>query len=919
MKKYVVILLSTMVAVLYAASAGAQCNGLKNPINFTYYNNPVTGQYTGKTGTKPYTASNCNTGTVGMNFTTDVTNAQLATETSSMGSSYCGSSLYNDKRFAIMSKNEGPGTGSNLGKDPLTNYGLPYVPNFDSSFLKSIRIGQCRTSAEAEALYYTMQVSPQNALVFINYAIVAQAPGHGVTGDPEFVIRVMHQNSSGQWVQISDTLCYVVSTTPTSNGGTVTIGQNGWHSVSGSGGTIYYKDWAQVAINLYNYLYQSVRIEVMTGDCAAHGHYAYAYIAGDCQAMSLIANGCAAGDGNQIADIHAPKGLSGYQWYRSLNGALNGDAINVNSNYAIIEGATDSILDVMVEHMIKSNGDTATQSTFKCVMTSYMDPAKPVPSTLFTNVGNMKPAISIDSLPLCDGSVFLTNTSRTPFTMSESDQVDTSATVWEFFNTSTPGLIPVYTATGGTASYTYAEPGTHCVRVRTSAFDTTCWNRKTIQIRSLSPTAPVIQPERNNLCAGDTILIFDRTPGTVYRKWHIYNDHGLDTTWEGSAQQAIQFRFDWTSTVEVTSHPNVYYLQDTNLDGVQERIYCDATADTIIYVEQYPQLVVTGDTIVCMGSLAEVSVNSDIANCTYEWSHTLGGGAFQTTQTMSEYPQTDVMYYVKVTSPNGCVTWDSLGIFIVDPVLTAPITELCPGDPTTLSATNAAYFTWSASPNDPSLAGQENNDSITVTPSQTTVYTLTGHGSNGCDATPLTQTITVYPYPEMSFEMNPTFFDSEEPIINFRNTSTNTVSTLWDFGNGETYTTPQVTYTCTDITQDSILIKLSSYNALHCESDTQFYVPIKLFSIWFPNVITPTLSTNRTFKPFTGNELEYYSLYIYNRAGQLMWASHDQNAEWDGKYKDKYCDQGSYVYVCTYRRPGTVDVVTQKGTFLILN
>ena len=168
MKRFVLVVLAVMSLWNVDLMAQSACLGLKNPLNFMLY--PA---YSGQIGSKPSRASNCNAGTVGITFTGGViANNQLAAQTSTQGNSYCGQTLQDNTRFRIMSNNEGPGTGANLGKDPCTSYGIPYCPQ---GYVKSIRVGQCRTGAEAEGLYYTMNVTPDNALVFINYAIVIQA------------------------------------------------------------------------------------------------------------------------------------------------------------------------------------------------------------------------------------------------------------------------------------------------------------------------------------------------------------------------------------------------------------------------------------------------------------------------------------------------------------------------------------------------------------------------------------------------------------------------------------------------------------------------------------------------------------------------------------------------------------------------
>ena len=221
-RRHLVLTALLIAGTLSGMAQNAACFGFKNPIQFTLYNNVNTGQYTGMVGTKPNAASNCTAGTVGLSLTQSVSNGQLATQTDNGGGSGgCNSSIAPSNQFHIMSLSD--------GNDPLvgSNPALPMVP---AGFQKSIRVGNCQTGAHAEALYYTFKVVPSNALLFLNYAIVVEAPGHGVNQDPVFIIRVTKQNGS-TWDQISDTLCYMVSSTPaTTQGGTVTIGQNGWHA-----------------------------------------------------------------------------------------------------------------------------------------------------------------------------------------------------------------------------------------------------------------------------------------------------------------------------------------------------------------------------------------------------------------------------------------------------------------------------------------------------------------------------------------------------------------------------------------------------------------------------------------------------------------------------------------------------------------
>jgi len=561
------------------------------------------------------------------------------------------------------------------------------------------------------------------------------------------------------------------------------------------------------------------------------------------------------------------------------------------------------------------------QTTVMCKMTTYMNETLPVVSRIYAEIGNTKPTIQVDSTLECDASITLRDLSFARFLPAgteNEDRVDTTLSQWTFYSSSAPTAATLDTViTGGTAKHTYAEAGNYCVELRTSAHNTTCWNSKVIPIRVMKSPVPAVRIDPNDICSGDTIVLYNQTPATNYHMWIFHNPDGEDTV--VTAGSALRRSFDTITPFTLLTHTSSYHtIIDEN--GNLQPQYCYAEIDSVVNVEQYPELQVIGDTIVCNGTQAIVDVTSNEPNAQYDWYTSMQSSnpLQQNTSTLTTTPTHDMRYYVKATTPFGCTSWDSINIYIIDPHLEVPVVRICDNEEVKLYASNAYSYTWTSTPDDPSLVGQDTAATITVMPHVNTTYTLVGHGMNNCSATPLSQTITVLPYPIPTFEMSPDFIDSEEPVVTFRDVSPGAVSSLWDFGSGNTSTERQVRHTFTDLSQDSVQITLTSSNDLGCSSDTSFYVPVELFSVWFPNAITPTLSTNRTFKCFTGNELEYYTLYIYDRHGTQLFYTNDPAAEWDASYNGERVPQGVYVYVCTYRRPGTTDIVTQRGTITVI-
>ena len=133
MKKSIILVFAILYGVVLMGQPNSPCPGLKNPSSFTAGASAGTfvGFYSGQTGSKPSSSCEPNalTGQTGINLTSDIIPAsQMASVTDGGGSSYCGASLSPSNHYRIMSNTDGPGTGTQIGKDPLVSYQLPYCP-----------------------------------------------------------------------------------------------------------------------------------------------------------------------------------------------------------------------------------------------------------------------------------------------------------------------------------------------------------------------------------------------------------------------------------------------------------------------------------------------------------------------------------------------------------------------------------------------------------------------------------------------------------------------------------------------------------------------------------------------------------------------------------------------------------------------
>jgi hypothetical protein len=145
-------------------------------------------------------------------------------------------------------------------------------------------------------------------------------------------------------------------------------------------------------------------------------------------------------------------------------------------------------------------------------------------------------------------------------------------------------------------------------------------------------------------------------------------------------------------------------------------------------------LIFTGNNISCSGQSVTINVSGASS---YTWSN--GSNA----TSISVAPASTTIYSVAVTNTANCVSSSN---FVVStgttPSMstTATNTFLCGGGSATLTASGATTYSWNTG---------ATSSSVTVTPSVTTVYTVTGTNSSACDAI-TTITLTVENNPTVS-------------------------------------------------------------------------------------------------------------------------------------------------------------------------
>ncbi len=189
----------------------------------------------------------------------------------------------------------------------------------------SMRLGNSGTGAEADRVTYSFRI-PDNADVYSVvywYAVVFQNPNHAPNEQPKFTVRVTDETDGTALPCASFT--YVVS--PALPG----------FQASSRGGSVLYKSWTPVTVNLNKRAGHVIQLEFTTEDCSRGGHFGYAYVDvdSDCDQPLRGAGYCI---GDPALTLEAPFGFERYAWYMNRN---FGSAVSTNNRLVLTPPPAD--------------------------------------------------------------------------------------------------------------------------------------------------------------------------------------------------------------------------------------------------------------------------------------------------------------------------------------------------------------------------------------------------------------------------------------------------------------------------------------------------------------------------------------------------------------------------------------------------
>ena len=434
---------------------------------------------------------------------------------------------------------------------------------------------------------------------------------------------------------------------------------------------------------------------------------------------------------------------------------------------------------------------------------------------------------------------------------------------------------------------------TQTIQLTVTGTDTNfCQNSDSMIVTYLQESPPVVNAGvDDSLCFGESYSLCATAdvPNVIF-------------LWDNQVVDCTPFTPQETTT---------YIVAGYTLNGCVER-------DTItLVVHPLPNVTITTlDSILCFGETAILNGNGAL---TYQW---VDGPS---TQVYTFVPSETGDYTVVGFDQYGCT--DTADITVVVNPLPIPLFSsdmsfggCLPFCPTLTDQTGAngngpvsASVVWEFS------NGTISNEMGTTNPCFDDYgcydVTLISTTAQGCKDTLVQQNYLCVNQIIASFTPDVTEQLISDPCFKFTNNSVNATSFQWFFGDGE-----ESDFVSTNHCFDSIgcyPVTLVAYTQDGCTDSIVQVVCVKdQLIIYVPNAFTPDGDgLNEIFLPIltSGYKPGSYELNIYNRWGERIFNTQDENTGWDGTYLGNQVQIGTYTYTIKLKDSMSNKVYTFDG------
>ncbi len=254
------------------------------------------------------------------------------------------------------------------------------------------------------------------------------------------------------------------------------------------------------------------------------------------------------------------------------------------------------------------------------------------------------------------------------------------------------------------------------------------------------------------------------------------------------------------------------------------------------------------------------------------------------------------------TDTNTCTNNSTLftNVFKQPVVSVSGPSSVCPGKSSVLGAQGNGTFSWSTG---------NTADSITVSPSSTTTYTVTV--TNPCGSASQIHVLTIQPLPNVHASADTTILTGTSAHLSASGGS----SYSWSPGNGLSCPSCPVTEASPASTT---LYCVTVSDTSGCTKSACVTVTVEdNCNIFIPTAFTPGRGGVNALECVLGDCIESVVFSIYDRWGERVFQGSGQRVCWDGTYKGEDLDSAVFVYMVDATMSNGAHV-TRKGNISLI-
>jgi gliding motility-associated-like protein len=369
---------------------------------------------------------------------------------------------------------------------------------------------------------------------------------------------------------------------------------------------------------------------------------------------------------------------------------------------------------------------------------------------------------------------------------------------------------------------------------------------------------------------------------------------------------SIPYSYLWTPGNFTTA--NVVGLPAGNYNvSVVDFNNCQVTSTVSVSNLNNLNLSNTVQNLTCFGGsngMAVAEATNGTSPYSYVWSPTGGTNSVATNLPAGTFS-------VQITDSLGCT--DTMQVNITSPpqivISETIIPSTCTGNNggvATYASGGMAPYTYYWSPSGQSgssVGGLAAGDTVTLNVIDShdcmvsETYEIPGYGGINVNATPNSASI----------------LEGETIEIN----ASGALSYVWSPSDGLACSTCSTTTASPTVTT---MYTVTGTSAIGCsgQAQVQIYVTEVCGEIYVPTIFSPSSSNNENKQACVyGNCIAELDYAIYDRWGQCVFQTKDQNTCWDGKYKGKEMNTGDYAYKLTIKLQNG-DFVIRSGNVTLL-